>query len=180
MANNSRSIYSGRALRLNEETAVYPDGRQGTLEIIRHPGGAAVLALDEDSRVCLIRHYRHAAGGWLWEIPAGRLEPSEPPLATARRELAEEAGLEAGEWRSLGSLLPSPGICDEQIHLFLARQFTPVPLAHEADEYIEIHWLPFAEAVKWAVAGKITDAKTLVALLRAQCSSEVNPHTDEQ
>lgn len=159
-----RCLYHGRALILNVETAVFPDGRREELEIVRHPGGAAAVALDDDDRVCLIRQYRYAAGGWLWEIPAGRLEVDEAPLACARRELAEEAGVEAADWRPLGQLLPSPGICDERIYLFLARGLSRVDTAHEDGEYIEIHWFPQTQVRAMICQGQIVDAKTLIAL----------------
>src|SRR5580700_4460862 len=91
------------------------------LEVVHHPGGAATVALDGEERICLLRQYRYVAGGWLWELPAGKLEPDEPPLATAQRELAEEAGVRARHWRSLGTVLSSPGVFTERLHLFLAR-----------------------------------------------------------
>ena len=163
-----KPIYRGRALTLNEERVAFPDGSHGTLEIVRHPGGAGAVALDERGRVCLIRQYRYAADGWLWEIPAGRLEPNEAPLLTAQRELAEEAGLRAADWQSLGSLLSTPGVCDERIHLYLARELSAAPMAHEDEEFIEIHWVPFPEAIQWACTGKINDAKTLIALYRVR------------
>ena len=146
----------------------FPDGQQEVLEIIRHPGGAGTLALDDAGCVCLIRQYRYAAGGWLWEIPAGRLEADEAPQICAQRELAEEAGLQAGRWQSLITLLPSPGICDERIYLFLARDLSPVPTAYEFGEYIEIHWLTLADALAQVCAGEIVDAKTVIALQHAR------------
>lgn len=160
-------IYRGKALTLNRERAVFPNGHQAELEIVRHPGGAGAVAVDTQGRVCLIRQYRHAIAAWLWEIPAGRIEHGEAPSSTAERELAEEAGLIAARWSSLGEILPSPGICDERIHLFLAEGLSETPHAHESLEFIEIHWLPFTEALQWAEQGEITDAKTLVALMRA-------------
>lgn len=164
----SKCVYRGRALTLNEERATFPDGRQAILEVVRHPGGAGALALDEDGRICLIRQFRYAAGGWLWEIPAGRLESGEAALHCARRELAEEAGIQAADWQPLGTLLPSPGICDERIHLFLARDLVQVPTAHEAGEYIEIHWLSLDEGLARICAGEIVDAKTVIALQQAR------------
>ncbi len=163
-----RCLHHGRALTLNAETVIYPDGRQEELEIVRHPGGAAAVAVDDEARICLIRQYRYAADGWLWEIPAGRLEHDESPLACARRELAEEAGVTAADWRPLGQLLPSPGVCDERIHLFLARGLQRVATAHETGEYIEIHWLAPARVQAMLCAGEIVDAKTLVALQNLQ------------
>lgn len=161
-------IYQGRALVLNEERVTFPDGQQEVLEIVRHPGGAGALALDDTGRVCLIRQYRYAADGWLWEIPAGRLEADEAPQVCAQRELAEEAGLQAGRWQPLITLLPSPGICDERIFLFLARDLSPVPTAHEYGEYIEIHWLTLDDALAQVCAGGIVDAKTVIALQHAR------------
>ena len=168
MAADHTLIYQGWALTLKEERVVFPDGKRETLEIVRHPGGAGALAVDEEARVCLIRQYRSAADGWLWEIPAGRLETGEDAQLCAQRELAEEAGVRAAHWQPLAKLLPSPGICDERIHLFLARRLSPVPTAHEHGEYIEIHWLSLHDALARVCAGEIVDAKTVVALQQAR------------
>ena len=155
-------------MELGLETAALPDGRALELEVVRHPGGAAVVALDAGERVCLLRQYRHAGGGWLWEVPAGKLDPGEPPEATARRELAEEAGLAAATWASLGSILSTPGFCDEVIHLYLARDLSTVPSRPGPHEVLEVHWVPFGEAVARAARGEIRDAKTVVGLFRAR------------
>jgi ADP-ribose pyrophosphatase len=117
--------------------------------------------------VCLLRQYRHAASGWLWELPAGKLEPNEPPLNTAQRELVEEAGTEAATWASLGTCLPSPGVLTEVVHLFLATGLTPANTALEAAEVIEIHWIPLQQAFEWAMDGTINDGKTVIGLTRA-------------
>ena len=162
------SIFEGKALSLGLEQATFPDGSQETLEIVRHPGGAGTVAVDQQGNVCLIYQYRHATDGWLWEVPAGRLEDKEEPLITAQRELVEEVGLLAQQWQVLGSIFPSPGICDERIHLFLADGLSSVPTAHEPTEFIEIHWVSLNEAVDWIQTGKITDAKTIIALCMAQ------------
>ena len=164
----SKSIYHGKVIDVNAEWVELPGGRACELEIVRHPGGAAAVALDNNANVCLLRQYRHAADGWLWELPAGRIDPGEQPLATARRELQEEAGLRAERWEPLGSLFSSPGIFTEVIHLFLARELQAVEQRHEEHEVIEVHWLPFAEAVAKAGAGEIRDAKTIIGLFRAQ------------
>ena len=159
--------FSGRVIRVTTDEVVLPNGHRSLLEVVHHPGGAAVVALDGAQRVCLLRQYRYVAGGWLWELPAGKLEPDEPPLATAQRELAEEAGISAQQWRSLGVCLSSPGVFTERLHLFLATGLAPAPTAHERAEVIEIHWLPFGQACGWAVDGTIADAKSALALLRA-------------
>lgn len=166
-ARPGRAVFRGRIVEVAVEAVELPNGRQAELEIIRHPGGAAAVALDDDGRVCLLRQFRHAAGGWLWELPAGKIEPGEPPFSTARRELSEEAGTTAGEWRGLGRLHSSPGVFTEVIYLYLARQLRHQTHEHDADEVIEIHWVPLDQALEWCLSGEITDAKTLIGLLRA-------------
>lgn len=171
MTNNSETVvYRGKIIDLCLEHVTLPNGAQAELEIVRHPGGAAVVALDGDGRVCLLRQYRHAAGGWLWELPAGKLDPGESPLTTAQRELREEAGLRAARWEALGKIISSPGVFTEVVHLFLAREVSSVPANPEAHEVFESHWLPFIEALAWARTGEIIDAKTLAGLFRAQDS----------
>lgn len=163
-----RPIYKGRIITLGVEQVTLPNGREIDLEIVRHPGGAAVAAIDERDRICLIRQYRHAADGWLWELPAGKIDNREEPLLTAKRELAEEAGVKASEWQSLGLMRSSPGVFDEVIHLYLATGLTRVEQSLEADEVLEVHWMPIQEALQWAVDGKINDAKSVIALFRAR------------
>jgi ADP-ribose pyrophosphatase len=163
-----KTIYTGRVIRLAIETVRLPNGHVIDLEIVHHPGGAAIVALDAQLRVCLIRQFRHAAGGWIWELPAGKLEPGEPPQLTAGRELIEEAGCEAADWQSLGTYVSSPGVFTETVHLFMARALRPAKIAHEAAELIEIHWIPITEACRRALAGELVDGKTVVGLLRAQ------------
>jgi ADP-ribose pyrophosphatase len=167
LSHNTRSIYEGRVLRLGIESLTLPNGEPLELEVVRHPGGAAVVALDDADRVCLLRQYRHAAGGWLWELPAGKIDPGETPKTTAKRELAEEAGLEAADWQKLGQCLTTPGFCDEVIHLYLARRLESVPTEHHAHELIEVHWLDFDTALQQARDGTLHDAKTLLGLLLA-------------
>lgn len=160
--------FRGRVIDLTQEQVRLPNGQVAELEIIHHPGGAAVVALDDAGRVCLLRQYRYAAGGWLWELPAGKIDHEEPPLATARRELREEAGREARQWRELGYIHSSPGIFTEVIHLYLAQDLVVTPMGHELAEVIEVHWLPLAQALQRCHDGSITDSKTLVGLFRAQ------------
>lgn len=167
MSDSKTVIYRGKIIDFFLERVTLPNGAMAELEIVRHPGGAAVVALDSENRVCLLRQYRHAAGGWLWELPAGKLDPGEPPLVTAQRELQEEAGLRAARWEPLGKIISSPGVFTEVVHLFLARDLRGTPANAEAHEVFEVHWVPFAEALMQARAGEITDAKTLAGLFRA-------------
>jgi len=161
-------LFRGRIISLTQERIKLPNGHEAELEIVQHPGGAAVVALDQAGQICLLRQYRHAIGGWLWELPAGKIDHKEPPTQTARRELVEEAGREAADWRDLGCMHSSPGIFTEVVYLYLARDLTPVSLGHEQEEVIEIHWLPLTLALEWCLDGTITDAKTLIGLFRAQ------------
>lgn len=164
---STREIYRGRVVRLTVEEVELPNGHRLPLEILHHPGGAAVVALDAAQRVCLLRQFRHAAGGWVWELPAGKLEPPEPAAETARRELAEEARVAAAQWHSLGQYLSSPGVFTERIHLYLARELTPAAGQAEQGEVFEIHWLPLEETLRWVDDGRIEDGKTGFGLLKA-------------
>ena len=163
----SRTIFSGRIITLNLETVELPDGTRSELEIVHHPGGAAVVAVDAAQRVCVLRQFRHAAGGWVWELPAGKLEPGEPPDITAARELQEEAGVTARRWSALGEYVSSPGILTERVHLFLAMDLQAVSAAPEAGEVFEVHWLPMNEAIDKVHSGEFADGKTGLGLLKA-------------
>ncbi|WJW76017.1 NUDIX hydrolase [Thiohalobacter sp. IOR34] len=167
MAGQRRIIHQGRVVDLGIEAVRLPDGSELELEVVRHPGGAAVVAVDAHGRICLLRQYRHAAGGWLWELPAGKLDPREAPATAARRELEEEAGVRAADWQSLGQILTTPGFCDERIHLYLARDLTPVGQRLEAHECLEVHWLERAEIERRLENDELSDAKTLIGLYRA-------------
>lgn len=170
MPHATRRVYTGRVLNLDIDTARFPDGSTGELEIIRHPGAAAVVPLasprdSADPVVLLLRQFRYAAGGELWEIPAGRLEPGEPPERCARRELREEAGAEAGRLDRLTTIWTTPGFTDEAIHLYLATDLRMVETAREPDEFIEVVPRPLSEVLAGIKSGDIRDAKTVVAIL---------------
>jgi ADP-ribose pyrophosphatase len=162
-----KHVFTGRVIEVNVERVALPNGTTAELEIIRHPGGAAVVAIDADNRVCLLRQFRHAAGGWIWELPAGKIDNREPPFDTARRELEEEAGMAAACWQPLGDYLSSPGVFTEVVHLFLATQLTPLPQRPEEHEVFEVHWLPFADVLQMARSGELRDGKSLVGVYRA-------------
>jgi 8-oxo-dGTP pyrophosphatase MutT (NUDIX family) len=165
--------YRGRVVTVTADEVILPNGHRATLDVVHHPGGAAVVAMDAQRRVCLLRQYRYVADGWIWELPAGKLEPNEPPLETAKRELVEEAGMSARQWESLGAVLSSPGVFSEVLHLFYAAELESAAVAHESSEVIEIHWVPFEEAYLWAMNGQIRDAKTIIALARVFANDAV-------
>jgi len=162
-----RKVYDGRIVHLEIERVTLPNGVDVDLEIVRHPGASAVVA-EDDGAVILIRQYRYAGDGYIWEVPAGTLQPGEVPDACARRELAEEAGVEASEVVPLGSILTTPGFCDERIHLFLARRLRSVATHHDHDEVItDVCRLEWPAVLGMIASGEIVDAKSLVALYRA-------------
>ncbi len=163
----SRELAAGSFLTLVHEEVELPDGRQVALDLVRHPGAAAIVPLTADGEVILVRQYRHAAEGWLLEVPAGKLDHGEEAATAARRELEEEAGMRAGKLTCLGPIWPSPGFTDEVIHLFLAEELTPVPQRLEDDELLTLERVSFETAVQMATAGEIADSKSVCALLRA-------------
>jgi ADP-ribose pyrophosphatase len=167
MTDEIEPVYQGRVIQLGIESITMPNGVPVDLEIVRHPGGAAIVALDSSNSVYLLRQYRHAAGGWIWELPAGKLEPDEPAEITAARELVEEAGLQASRWESLGRFIATPGFCDEIIHLFLARDLVMVQSHPEEHELFELHRIPLETAIAQVYDGTIYDAKTMLGLALA-------------
>ena len=164
-----RCLYEGRIVRLGLETATLPDGRRVDLEIIRHPGAAAVVPLHDDGSVTLVHQHRHAAGGLIYEVPAGLLEPGEAPAVCAARELGEEVQLQAADLQELGCIFTTPGFTDERIWIFLARGLSPSPAQPDADEYIRVVRIPGSQALAMIRDGRITDDKTICALHLALC-----------
>mgnify|MGYP001544465325 CR=1 FL=1 len=164
----SSHIHTGRIIQVSTERLLYANGREYDLDFVRHPGAAAVVALDAAGRLCVVRQYRHGIAGFLWEIPAGKLDPGEAPEACAVRELAEETGIVAQRWTSLGQYLPAPGIFTELIHLYLARDLSVGAPAPDADEDLELQWLPLSDAIAKVQRGEWNDGKTALALWRAQ------------
>jgi ADP-ribose pyrophosphatase len=167
---NSRCIYTGRVVRLDVDTVRFPDGSTGELELIRHPGAAAIVPCASDPpgtdpTILLIRQYRYATGGQLWEIPAGTLDPGEDPEACARRELLEETGVTATRLQRLTSIWTTPGFTNEVIHLYLATGLTTGEPSRERDEFIEVVPLPVSRVLELIRDGEIRDAKTVVAIL---------------
>jgi ADP-ribose pyrophosphatase len=164
----SRCVHRGRVVDVYTERLRYANGREYEMDLIRHPGASAVVAVDGAERVCLVRQYRLAVDDFLWEIPAGKLDAGEAPADCAMRELEEEAGVSAQRWTPLGLYITAPGIFSEIIHLYLAQDLaigTPNP---DVDEELELEWMPLAEAVGRVLRAEWNDGKTVVALLRAQ------------
>jgi ADP-ribose pyrophosphatase len=148
----------------------FPDGSVGKLEMIRHPGASAIVPFlsdpyGDDPQVLLIRQYRHAADGYLYEIPAGRLNPGEAPKTCALRELREETGCSAQTMEQLFTMYTTPGFTDEKIHVFMATGLEAGETSHEADEFLDLHPMPLSRALSMVEAGEIQDAKTALALL---------------
>ena len=152
---------------LGVEHTKLPNGVEIDLAVIRHPGAAAIVALDEAGKIAMLHQYRHAIGDYLWEIPAGCRNAGETPLQCANRELAEEAGLSARRWDHLGTIVTIPSFCDERIDLYLARELAPAVGTPDADEVIRVEKRSLAEAMKMIRSGELVDAKTIAALYRA-------------
>ena len=153
---------------LGIEHASLPNGVEIDLAVIRHPGAAAIIALDPSGNIAMLHQYRHAIGGYLWEVPAGCRNAGETPLQCAHRELAEEAGLAARRWDHLGTIVTIPSFCDERIDLYLARELSPASGTPDVDEVIQVEKVPFADAMRMVRSGEIVDAKTITALYRAR------------
>ena len=163
---NVQTLYAGRVIDLGLETHQLPNGRQAPFEIIRHPGGAAVLPILPDETLLLIRQFRPAIGQMIYEIPAGRLEPGESSHSCVARELIEETGFRATELHPLGSLWSAVGFCDEQVDLFVATGLIEAERAPEPDEVIELAPVTLQYALQRVEQGEILDSKTQIALLR--------------
>ena len=168
----SRRIYTGRVLNLDIDRVRFPDGSVGELEMIRHSGASAVVPFlsdpaGEDPQLLLIKQYRYAADGFLYELPAGRLDPGEDPLECARRELREETGCSADRVEYLFTMYTTPGFTDERIHLYMAMGLTQGETGHEADEFLTLEPVPLSKALEMIRDGVIQDGKTALGILYA-------------
>jgi ADP-ribose pyrophosphatase len=164
MERKPKEIYKGRVVHLFVEPVLLPNGKETELEVIRHPGAAAVVPLREDGTVLLVRQFRHAAGGYLYEIPAGKRSEGESPEACATREVEEEIGYRVGELKKLTTIFTAPGFCDEQIHLYLGTELTLRRQKLDDDEVIEVIEMAFDEAIQKIEDQTIRDAKSIVGL----------------
>jgi len=168
----SRRVYTGKIISVDVDTVRFPDGSTGELEMIRHPGASAIVPFlsdprGEDPQVLMIRQYRYAADGYLYEIPAGRLDQGENPRDCAVRELKEETGCTAEHFDHLLTMFTTPGFTDEKIHLFMATGLVAGETKHEVDEFLDLHPMRLSRALEMVEAGGIQDAKTALGLLFA-------------
>ena len=170
-----RNIYTGKVVTLNVDRVKLPNGVTVDLETIRHPGASAVVPVKDDGTVVLIRQYRHAAGGFIYEIPAGKLAPGEDPLHCASRELEEEVGYRASSFELLSSIFTVPGFADEVIHVYKATGLTKGRQQLDRDEVLEVLEIPLDQAIKWIQDGTIRDGKTIVGLQAVYIRDRV-PH----
>lgn len=163
---HTEQVFDGRMLDVRVDRVRLPNGSEGDLEVVHHPGAAAVVAIDAEEHVLLVRQYRYATGQWITEVPAGKLDASETPEQCARRELEEEVGVRARTWTSMGSIWTTPGFTNERIWLFLASDLEDGRQKLDPDEVLStIRW-PLPRALEQAVHGDLLDAKTVCALLR--------------
>ncbi|MGH7233816.1 MAG: NUDIX hydrolase [Nitrospiraceae bacterium] len=159
-----KTIYTGRVVTLNLETVTLPNGVTVELEVVRHPGAASVVPIKDDGTVILLRQYRLAAAGYIYEIPAGKLYPGEDPMDCANREMEEEIGYRATRMEKLGSFFTAPGFTDEMMHLFKATGLVQGRQNLERDEVLEVIEMPLEKAIALIKDGAIRDAKTIIGL----------------
>lgn len=169
---SSTRLYDGKVFKLDLDRIRFPDGSEGEMAVVRHPGASAIVPFlsdpaGEDPDLLLLRQYRYAAGGYLYEIPAGRLDPGEEPLECAHRELREETGCTAESMEEMCAPFMTPGFADERIHIFLATGLTRGETAHEADEFAEVEVVKLSRALGMIREGQITDAKSIIGILFA-------------
>ncbi|MGN0968968.1 MAG: NUDIX domain-containing protein [Oscillospiraceae bacterium] len=160
--------YEGVIVKVDLDKALLPNGRTAKREVVDHPGGVAVLPLNDDGTVTVVRQYRYPFSQVLTEIPAGKLDPGEEPRTGALRELKEEVGAQAGELIDLGAIYPSPGFCREVLYLYLARGLTYGDCCPDADEFLEVARVPFDSLAEQVMSGEIRDGKTVAAVLKAK------------
>lgn len=165
--NRRTTLHQGRVFSLIRENVTLKNGVTAEMEFVAHPGATAIIAMLDESRVILLKQYRHALRKYIWEIPAGTLDPQESVIDCAKRELIEETGYAAGHWRKLGEITPVPGYSDEKIHVFLATDLQPAAQDLDHDEIILVHAVDYSEAMEMIKTGKIQDAKSIAGLFLA-------------
>lgn len=168
----SREVYRGPVFWVTTDDVIEPGGVQARRDVVRHSGSVVILAVDDSRRqprILLERQYRHAAQDYLFELPAGRIDPGENPLAAARRELLEETGYTARRWKRILHFFASPGFVAEAMSVYMASGLRAGQAQPEEDERIELHWVPLQKAVGMVLRGKIKDAKTISSVLWLKC-----------
>ncbi len=170
---SSKTIFEGRIIKVTLDQAELPNGKLAAREVVEHPGGVAVLALDEDQTVDMVKQFRYPIQQLLLELPAGKLDGPEDHLLAAKRELSEETGLEAEEWTYMGSILASPGFCTERLHMYLARKLSHKKQHLDEDEFLNVVPIPFDALVRQVMDGSQDDAKTVAAVLKAKTLLEL-------
>jgi len=165
---STERVYAGRLLKIDRDRVLLPNGETTELEMVRHPGAAAVVPFITDQEILLVRQFRYAAQGFIYEVPAGTLHQGEAPEACAAREVQEEVGHRAGTLQHLASIYTTPGFTDEVIHLYTARDLEPAAQKLDHDEVLTVERLPFAEALRMIRDGRIVDAKSICALMLAR------------
>lgn len=165
--NHRETVYQGRAFRVLKDNVTLENGRTVNMDVVRHPGAAAIVAVAQNGSVFLLKQYRYAVGGFIWEIPAGTLDAGEAPLDCAKRELIEETGFGAESWQKLGALTPAPGYTDEIIHIYLAENIVSARQNLDPDEILDVHQVPFEVALDMIRKGEIADGKTVAGIFLA-------------
>jgi 8-oxo-dGTP pyrophosphatase MutT (NUDIX family) len=165
--NNRTTIHQGKVFELIRENVTLENGTTTDLEFIEHPGATAIIPFLDDKRIVLLKQYRHALKKYIWEIPAGTLDPQEEIISCAKRELIEETGYSAGQWHKLGEITPVPGYSNERIHIFLATELQPADQNLDEDEVIQVQALDFLKAFEMIGDGEIQDAKSIAGLFLA-------------
>jgi ADP-ribose pyrophosphatase len=160
-------LYRGRIISVRQDTVMTYEGETTYREVVEHPGAVAILAIDDQSRVIMVRQHRQPAEAVMLEIPAGKLELHEDPLTCARREFQEEAAMDAASWEQILTFYPSPGFCDEKIYIFKAEELKPaISPGTDPDENLAVEKIPLEEALKMIDSGQIIDGKTIIALMQ--------------
>ena len=170
---SSKTIFEGHIIKVTLDQAELPNGKLAAREVVEHPGGVAVLALEEDNTTYLVKQFRYPIQQLLLELPAGKLDGPEDHLLAAQRELSEETGLEAEEWTYMGSILASPGFCTERLHMYLARKLSHKKQHLDEDEFLNVVPIPFDALVRQVMDGSQDDAKTVAAVLKAKTLLEL-------
>lgn len=165
---SQETVYQGIIVNVRRDKAKLPDGRLTNREVVEHPGGVAILALDEENNVTLVQQYRYPFHQVLLELPAGKLDAGEDHRPAAIRELSEETGLEAGELTYLGCLLASPGFCTERLHMYLARDLRKKESHPDEDEFLNVITMPFQQLLEQVMDGTVEDAKTVATVLKTK------------